>query len=236
MSSWIRKKKWNGCRCWRRWPPTPRWKNWLWFIWNLFPALAGLFAPSLINLDLSGNEIGDIGAQAIAESSAVNLHRIWLRADHFGDVGACALAKIMPIRLSGLELYDNDSIGDQGANALATAIKKSTCLKTFSVSECDAWDKQTSHALTKSVALSRAPLSRFHFSFETFDFLSEVLLACFMEHAKAVRSYLFRKPDSETTKKMTSKDWQMDPSSVFHQLKAYKWWRRWYRMSVSLDE
>ena len=64
-----------------------------------------LFSPVLNNLDLTGNDIGDDGAKAIAEALKVN-----------------------PV-LTTLDLHNN-LIGAEGAKAIAEALKVNPLLKT----------------------------------------------------------------------------------------------------------
>ena len=69
---------------------------------------------SLTSLDLTGNNIGAEGAQALASLTA--LTSLNLSFNHIGDAGAQALASLTA--LTSLELRDNN-IGAEGAQALA---------------------------------------------------------------------------------------------------------------------
>ena len=102
--------------------------------------LAGLFKgntqftvnPSLANLGLDNNLIGDAGLSAIAEvlkiSNSMFKHttHIWLNGNRFGDEGVTALAEALAAGAlpKPQKLYLNDNqIADEGAFALAKTIQ-----------------------------------------------------------------------------------------------------------------
>ncbi|MBX9702595.1 MAG: leucine-rich repeat domain-containing protein [Silvanigrellaceae bacterium] len=85
----------------------------------------------LTHLDLSINQIGDAGAQALAAAIAnrTNLTHLDLYQNQIGDAGAQALADALAnhTNLTRLDLSKNQ-IGDAGAQALADALANHTKL------------------------------------------------------------------------------------------------------------
>ena len=85
-------------------------------------------------LQLSKAEIGDMGAQALAEALRENssLTKLELDANSIGDAGAQALAETLRENssLATLRLAGN-SIGDAGAQALAEALGENSSLATL---------------------------------------------------------------------------------------------------------
>ncbi|KJE96130.1 TKL/IRAK protein kinase [Capsaspora owczarzaki ATCC 30864] len=84
---------------------------------------------------LSGNQIGNVGAQVMAEVLKVNtLTELNLRQNQIGNAGATAIAEALKVntRLTGLDLWENQ-IGDDGALAIAEAFKVNTTLTTLSL-------------------------------------------------------------------------------------------------------
>jgi hypothetical protein len=85
-----------------------------------------LGCPKLVKLDLSGNNIGDDGAKAIADALKVNhsLETLYLNDNNIGDDGAKAIADALKDNksLDKLDLDDN-KIDDDGAKAIADALK-----------------------------------------------------------------------------------------------------------------
>lgn len=82
--------------------------------------------PSLTSVNLSDNQIGDQGAEALATvlpSMTAFAFDLWLIDNQLGDKGAAALAEALPssMGLAGLFLASNE-IGDRGAAALAQVL------------------------------------------------------------------------------------------------------------------
>ncbi|NGX62383.1 MAG: hypothetical protein K940chlam9_01880, partial [Chlamydiae bacterium] len=89
-----------------------------------------------INLDLKYNNIGDNGANAIAESLKVNayLTSLNLSNNNIGDNGANAIAESLKVNTYLTSLYlEFNHIGDNGANAIAESLKVNTCLTSLSL-------------------------------------------------------------------------------------------------------
>jgi hypothetical protein len=108
---------------------------------GLQPADAILIASDLqvvTTLYLSGNNIGDEGAIAIAEALKVNavLTELNLQLNSIGHDGAKAIAEALKVNtvLNELHLYRNN-IGDDGAKAIAEALKVNAVVTTLSL-----WD------------------------------------------------------------------------------------------------
>ena len=80
--------------------------------------------PSLTNIDLGSNHIGDEGANALAEALAVVLTNIDLGSNHIGDEGAKGLAEALKVNtsLTHINLHKNN-IGEEGAKGLAEALQ-----------------------------------------------------------------------------------------------------------------
>ncbi|XP_004345766.2 hypothetical protein CAOG_06176 [Capsaspora owczarzaki ATCC 30864] len=80
---------------------------------------------------LNKNQIGDVGAQAIAEALEVNtkLTHLYLTKNQIGDVGAQAIAEALKVNttLTTLSLNHNQ-LGEGGAQAIAEALKANTTL------------------------------------------------------------------------------------------------------------
>jgi len=89
------------------------------------------FMAVMTELELSGNEIGDEGAKAIAEALKVNavLTELRLGANNIGDDGAKVIAEALKVNavLTKLSLWEN-SIGPEGAIAIAEALKVNAVL------------------------------------------------------------------------------------------------------------
>lgn len=92
--------------------------------------------PTLTSLNLSGNEIGDFGAQALAEALTENntLTSLNLSVNDIGDLGAQALAEALAenntLTLLGLS---GNKIGVKGAQALAEALRVNNTITTFNL-------------------------------------------------------------------------------------------------------
>ncbi|CAK0835981.1 unnamed protein product [Prorocentrum cordatum] len=94
--------------------------------------LASVALPRLQSLDLSGNNVGDEGAAALAAAlrapgALPSLQKLDLRSNNVGDEGAAALAAALRApgalpRLQELDLSHN-RVGDEGAAALAAALR-----------------------------------------------------------------------------------------------------------------
>jgi Ran GTPase-activating protein (RanGAP) involved in mRNA processing and transport len=90
--------------------------------------------PSLTELNLYYNSIGDDGAKAIAEALKDNtvLTTLYLGYNSIGDDGAKAIAEALKVNtvLTSLDLRSN-LIGDDGAKAIAEALKDNYVLTTL---------------------------------------------------------------------------------------------------------
>ncbi len=79
---------------------------------NLEAALKGVFNRVLTELRLNGNEIGDVGAKAIAEALKVNgnadLTVLWLADNNIGVDGAKAIAEALKVN-AVLNFFPNAS-------------------------------------------------------------------------------------------------------------------------------
>ncbi|XP_078381247.1 NLR family CARD domain-containing protein 4-like [Oculina patagonica] len=120
---------------------------------------------SLTKLNLSGNDIGDVGAAGLAEAlqNNKNLTELDLSYNYIGDHGATGLAAPLQKNtgLTGLSLFHN-YIGDQGAVGLAEALKKNTSLTELDLSENNIWDEGAAglaEALKKNTNLAVLELS-----------------------------------------------------------------------------
>ena len=103
-------------------------------------------------LGLGDNNIGDVGATAIANALAVNasLTTLILNENNIRPSGATAIAKALEVNasLTDLRLYHNQ-IGDAGATALgnarlvgeraSTALRRPLCSLLYSLSTCMSW-------------------------------------------------------------------------------------------------
>ena len=81
---------------------------------------------------LSGNNIGDAGAAAIANAIAVNasLKSLELFGNQIGDAGAAAIANAIAVNASlKILALEGNKIGDAGAAAIANAIAVNASLK-----------------------------------------------------------------------------------------------------------
>ncbi|KAJ3347169.1 hypothetical protein GGF32_007018 [Allomyces javanicus] len=87
-------------------------------------AIAAHLPQSLIKLSMSYNQIGDIGAQAIVARLPQSLTKLYLTGNQIGDVGAQAIAACLPQSLIELSMGGNQ-IGDVGAQAIAARIPQS---------------------------------------------------------------------------------------------------------------
>ena len=100
---------------------------------TFYPQLIKLFDndSSLMRLSLNNNQIGDLGAQALAGALPQNssLTVLDLGSNQIGDLGVQALAGALPQNssLTGLDL-DVNQIGDLGAQALAGALPQNSSL------------------------------------------------------------------------------------------------------------
>jgi hypothetical protein len=87
---------------------------------------------SLRELNLSGKQIGDAGAQALATALETNssLSTLWLNNNQIGAEGAQDLATALQTNktLTGLDLWNNQ-IGDAGAQALSSALHTNSSLR-----------------------------------------------------------------------------------------------------------
>lgn len=92
---------------------------------------------TLQHLSLAMNEIGDVGALALAKAleSNTTLQRLSVVANEIGDVGAQALAQALEKNSTLQELQlDMNLIGDDGAQTLAQALKTNATLKCLGLS------------------------------------------------------------------------------------------------------
>ena len=80
---------------------------------------AGL-PPSLAELYLHENQIGDEGAKAIGAGLPPSLVKLILYSNQIGDEGAKAIGAGLPPSLGTLYLHENQ-IGDEGAQAVRRA-------------------------------------------------------------------------------------------------------------------
>ncbi|XP_004346110.1 hypothetical protein CAOG_05437 [Capsaspora owczarzaki ATCC 30864] len=91
-------------------------------------------------------QMGDVGAQAIAEALKVNttVTGIYLWANQIGDVGAQAIAEALKVNKTLTELYlHQNQIGVAGAQAIAEALKVNTTLKDLFLAENQIGDAGT---------------------------------------------------------------------------------------------
>jgi len=96
--------------------------------------------PTLQELDLSKNKIGDRGAKCLGKALTINstLQVLFLYDNKIGYRGAAYLADALAIRInSTLKLLDlrNNKIGDGGAKCLANTLAKNSALQKLSLSK-----------------------------------------------------------------------------------------------------
>ena len=100
--------------------------------------------PTLKELKLVNNQIGDKGAALIADALKKNttLKKLYLGKNKIGDEGAALIADALKknTTLTALGLYGNQ-IGDEGASALADALKKNTTLTSLGLYDNQIGDK-----------------------------------------------------------------------------------------------
>jgi Ran GTPase-activating protein (RanGAP) involved in mRNA processing and transport len=82
--------------------------------------LAGPLLEQLRELDLSGNDLGAVGAGVLASARLDRLQRLRLRGCRLGSAGLQELLRGLPAGLEVLDLWDN-GLGDADAALLATA-------------------------------------------------------------------------------------------------------------------
>ncbi|CAE7640528.1 Nlrc5 [Symbiodinium sp. CCMP2456] len=120
---------------------------------------------SLIFLDLSGNEIGDLGLCSLAAAlpSLSDIQSLELDCNFIGDQGACGLATALPrTGLRRLVLRGNE-IGDGGAGELALVMPRCNSLQLLDLSENEVSDvgaERFAAALPKCDKLQRFDLAR----------------------------------------------------------------------------
>ncbi|KAI9221986.1 hypothetical protein BC828DRAFT_437901 [Blastocladiella britannica] len=85
---------------------------------DLEAAALALMLPSLTELCLNNNAIGDTGAVSIAAWLPPTLKKLALSNNEIGDAGAVAIANMLPLTLTVLVL-SNNQIGNRGAIAIA---------------------------------------------------------------------------------------------------------------------
>jgi Ran GTPase-activating protein (RanGAP) involved in mRNA processing and transport len=132
---------------------------------------------SVTNIDLSGNEISDEGASALADALKVNksVTSIDLSCNEISDEGASALADALKVNtsLTNIDLCYN-KIGDEGASALANALKVNTSVTEINLgnNEIDA-----SHRAKVDKLIARNKCLRQLFLFDARKMLLSVLCA-----------------------------------------------------------
>lgn len=93
---------------------------------------------TITKLFLVGNNIGNIGAQAIAEELSVNrtLKELYMSCNQIGDLGAKAIGEALKTNkaLNKLWLFSNE-IADSGADALVEGLEKNKTLQKIYLSQ-----------------------------------------------------------------------------------------------------
>lgn len=116
--------------------------------WKLAPVL-----DSLVNLEsllLSKNQIGDDGASEIGHHLPSNLKLLVMRGNDIGDVGADAIAAAVANSKIAELMLANNNIGSAGAIALAQVVAQSSCLQELDLNENEVGDDGAA-ALAKSL-------------------------------------------------------------------------------------
>jgi len=90
------------------------------------------FNHTLTELDISNNQITDVGAKSFAKTLSANsvLKILSLYANQIGDLGAKAIADVLILN-STLKILDleNNKIGNDGLDSIVTALKSNTTLQ-----------------------------------------------------------------------------------------------------------
>ena len=92
---------------------------------------------TLITLDISNNNIGNIGASALASALKVNKILVTLNIsnNNIGNIGATALAGALKVNKKLITLdISNNNIGDIGASDLGDAVKFNISILIFNIS------------------------------------------------------------------------------------------------------
>ncbi|KOO27154.1 hypothetical protein Ctob_012414 [Chrysochromulina tobinii] len=101
------------------------------------------FMAVLTELNLTGNNIGDEGAVAIAEALKVNaaVTNLFLIYNNIGDEGAIAIAEALKVNAVVTNLHlDANNIGAEGAKAIAEALKVNAVLTALGLCDSDIGD------------------------------------------------------------------------------------------------
>ena len=97
---------------------------------------------TLKSLNLSDNNITDVGAEYLAEMLKTNdkLTHLWLDTNHIDDRGAGAIALALTTHNSTLEqlyLNWNELISDMSTPLIVSMLKHNQSLTRFEISNCD---------------------------------------------------------------------------------------------------
>ncbi|XP_004343702.2 hypothetical protein CAOG_06978 [Capsaspora owczarzaki ATCC 30864] len=117
-------------------------------------------------LRLNDYEIGDVGAQVVAEALKVNttVTHLKLRQNQIGDVGARAIAETLKVNKTVVEVILSwNQTGDAGAQAIAEALKVNTTLFSLNLSSTqlgDAGARAIAETLKVNTTLKYLYLSR----------------------------------------------------------------------------
>ena len=98
----------------------------------------GLLTSSLVVLNLSYNNIGDVGATAIADTLRLNksLEELNLRDNMIGDSGATSIAQALILNSSLVVLnLSYNNIGDVGATAISQTLILNSSLEVLNLSD-----------------------------------------------------------------------------------------------------
>jgi len=120
--------------------------------------------PSLTELNLSKDKIGDNGAKSLSDALRENtsLTTLSLGVNNIGDDGAMSLSDALRKNTSLAILFlDKNDIGDDGAESLGDALRKNTSLSMLFLNKNDIGDdgaKSLSDALRKNTSLANLDL------------------------------------------------------------------------------
>src|SRR3989338_5284810 len=112
----------------------------------------------LTRLPLSGNEIGDTGAAAMAQALSFNtiLTTLNIELNKISDTGAAAIAQALKSNssLTALQLHDNE-IGNTGAVAIAQALSINSSLTTLNL-KCNKIEDTGATAIAQALTFNTA--------------------------------------------------------------------------------